>query len=101
MAEEAISSSTEDDGMRPVFHNKNGLLIRVAVITFAVSLIVVSPALSYTWLGPFPDVPPVVTGNQPPPTDSSVPPIFNWPEQPPGGGDIGDHGGPPPPDGPP
>jgi PEP-CTERM motif len=82
--------------MRPAFDNKNGLpVLRLAVITFVVSLIVVSPALSYTWLGPFPTVPPVVTG-QPPPTDNSVPPIFTWPEPPPGGNDTGNQGPPPP-----
>jgi hypothetical protein len=53
------------------------LAAAVVLLTFA------SPALSYTWLGPFPDVPVVTPVDTAPPMDQTVPPIFNWTETPP------------------
>jgi len=41
-----------------------------------------SPVLSYTWLGPFPDVP-ITVPVETPTMDETVPPIFEWTEPPP------------------
>src|SRR5204863_7013832 len=60
---------------------RNGSSVRLAVAAM-VLLVVASPAFSYTWLGPFPDVPPVVV-NPTPPVEETVPPIFDWTETPP------------------
>jgi hypothetical protein len=68
--------------MRPAQLSRNRSPLLTLVVAAAVLLIFASPVLSYTWLGPFPDVP-ITVPVETPTMDETVPPIFEWTEPPP------------------